>query len=96
MTRGNATRGARKLAGPVGTAAVLLVLGATPLDACPVCFGQSDSPLASATNWGIAVLLLVTGGVLSAFVGFFFYLLKRSRTALEEMGAAPSGPRGGR
>ncbi len=47
--------------------------------ACPVCFGQSDSPLAQGTNSGIYFLLAVTGGVLVAFASFFIYLVRRAR-----------------
>lgn len=72
------------------SAAALLAAVPAPLQACPVCFGQSDSPLASATNWGIVVLLVITGSVLSAFVGFFFYLLRRSRAALDDSAEAVS------
>ena len=47
--------------------------------ACPVCFGQSDSPMAQGVNMGIYVLLGITGGVLAAFATFFIYLIRRAR-----------------
>ena len=47
--------------------------------ACPVCFGNPNSPMAIGASWGILLLLGVTAGVLSAFAGFFLYLMKRSR-----------------
>lgn len=47
--------------------------------ACPVCFGQSDSPLAQGANSGIYFLLAVTAGVLVAFASFFIYLVRRAR-----------------
>ena len=50
--------------------------------ACPVCFGDPNSPMAIGASWGILLLLGVTAGVLSAFAGFFLYLMKRSRMAL--------------
>ena len=50
--------------------------------ACPVCFGDPNSQMAIGASWGILLLLGVTAGVLSAFAGFFLYLMKRSRTAL--------------
>ena len=50
--------------------------------ACAVCFGDPNSPMAIGASWGILLLLGVTAGVLSAFAGFFLYLLKRSRMAL--------------
>ena len=33
--------------------------------ACPVCFGQSDSPLAKAMNLGILAMLVVVAGILA-------------------------------
>lgn len=50
--------------------------------ACPVCFGDPNSPMAIGASWGILLLLGITAGMLSAFAGFFLYLMKRSRMAL--------------
>ncbi len=63
---------------------VMAVALATPRMswACPVCFGDPSSPMALGASWGILLLLGVTAGVLSAFAGFFLYLIKRSRMAL--------------
>ena len=47
--------------------------------ACPVCFGQSDSPMAIATNMGIIAMLVVVAGVLGAFASFFIYLMRRAK-----------------
>lgn len=47
--------------------------------ACPVCFGQSDSPLAWAVNMGVFVMLGFIGAVLSGFAVFFVYLMRRAR-----------------
>ena len=49
--------------------------------ACPVCFGQSDSPMAIATNMGIIAMLVVVAGVLGAFASFFIYLMRRAKLA---------------
>ena len=56
---------------------VLLVMLAIPRAAfaCPVCFGQSDSPMASAANLSILVMLVITAGMLTAFASFFVYLM---------------------
>jgi len=51
--------------------------------ACPVCFGQTDSPLANATNMGIIAMLVIVGGVLSGFAAFIFYLNRRTRLAAD-------------
>lgn len=68
-------------AGLVGLAGVILVPGVA--DACPICFGgDPDSQLAQSVNWAVFLLLGVTGGVLSGFIGFIFHLIKRSRQAL--------------
>jgi len=60
--------------------------------ACPVCFGQSDSPLALGINYGILAMLGFIGSVLVAFASFFIYLVRRAR--LVESGAltAPQAP----
>lgn len=65
----------------------LLVAAPRVAMACPVCFGQSDAPMAKAVNMGIYVLLAVIGGVLAAFASFFIYLVRRAR--LFNDGAVP-------
>jgi hypothetical protein len=52
--------------------------------ACPVCFGQNDSPMANAINMGIIAMLVVVAGVLGAFASFFIYLMRRARLAARE------------
>ena len=52
--------------------------------ACPVCFGQNDSPLATAMNMGIFVMLIVVAGVLAAFAYFFIYLSRRARLVAQQ------------
>jgi hypothetical protein len=52
--------------------------------ACPVCFGQSDSPMAQGVNMGIYFLLAVVVGVLAAFASFFVYLARRAKAFAEE------------
>jgi hypothetical protein len=54
--------------------------------ACPVCFGQSDSPLAWAVNMGVFVMLGFVAVVLSGFAAFFVYLMRRAKRTAE---AAP-------
>ena len=46
--------------------------------ACPVCFGQNDSPLAAAMNQGILLMLGVVALVLGAFASFFIVLIRRA------------------
>jgi hypothetical protein len=64
-------------------AALILAVPRVAL-ACPVCFGQSDSPMASAANLAIIVMLVIVGGVLAAFASFFIYLMRRARMAAEQ------------
>jgi hypothetical protein len=53
--------------------------------ACPVCFGNSDAPMAKATNTGIIFMLGVVALMLAAFASFFVYLIRRaSRTAVPD------------
>ncbi len=56
--------------------------------ACPVCFGNSDSPLAIATNMGIIAMLVVVAGVLGSFASFFIYLNRRARRVAVQEGIA--------
>jgi hypothetical protein len=69
-----------------------LVLAAVPRAAlaCPVCFGQSDSPLAAGTNMAIFFMLGLTGSVLAGFASFIVYLMRRARMMerVEEKGSA--------
>jgi hypothetical protein len=80
---------------------IALVLVGAPRAAlaCPVCFGQTDSPLAVATNMAIFFMLGVTGSVLAAFAGFILYLKRRAGSidAVEALdhGTAAEGARVG-
>jgi len=58
--------------------------------ACPVCFGQNDSPLALGINYGILAMLGFIGSLLLAFASFFIYLMRRAR--LVEAGQAGFSP----
>ena len=52
--------------------------------ACPVCFGDSNAPMAVAMNMGILAMLIVVAGVLGAFASFFIYLIRRARLVEKE------------
>ena len=54
--------------------------------ACPVCFGNSDSPMAIATNMGILAMLVVVAGVLGGFASFFIYLMRRAKRVAAQEG----------
>jgi hypothetical protein len=51
--------------------------------ACPVCFGQNDSPMTNAMNMGIMAMLAVIVAVLGGFATFIIYLVRRGATALD-------------
>ena len=83
----------------------LLALAPRAALACPVCFGQNDSPLTSAMNLGILAMLGVVAAVLAAFATFFVHLMRRARLAAEsdaartgelDPGHAFGSPEGGR
>ena len=73
---------------------ILLMIVAVPRAAfaCPVCFGQNDSPMASAANLSILVMLIITVGVLAAFASFFIYLMRRARLFAERAADSIHGP----
>ncbi len=56
--------------------------------ACPVCFGNSDAPMAIATNMGIIAMLVVVVGMVGAFATFFIYLNRRARRVAAQEGTA--------
>ena len=75
---------------------LLVMLGAPRVVlACPVCFGQNDSPMAQAMNLGIMLMLVVVAGVLAGFAAFFISLVRRARLADPVPGAALVEPQEG-
>ena len=60
--------------------------------ACPVCFGQNDSPMAWGVNMGVFAMLAMTGGVLAGFAAFFVHLMRRARLAADSVMATTPGP----
>ena len=56
-----------------------LVLVANAAMACPVCFGNPDSPLTKGANNGILFLLGVVGLVQIGFVALFVGFWRRAR-----------------
>jgi hypothetical protein len=59
----------------------LIVAAPRAASACPVCFGQSDSPMAYATNMSILVLLGITTVVLGGFGSFIVHLVRKANSA---------------
>ena len=65
------------------TAAFAVVGGSATVLACPQCFGAEETSMIDGTKLGILVLLGLTLTVQGGFVGFFLYLRKRARRAVE-------------
>ena len=63
---------------------VTVLLSAFPRAAlaCPVCFGQSDSPMAAGINYGIYLMLGIIAVLWVAFGSFFIYLWRQSRRSV--------------
>lgn len=72
------------------TAASLVLVPRVAL-ACPVCFGNNDSPLANAMNLGILAMLGVVAAVLSGFAAFIVHLNRRARLVNGESEAVEAG-----
>lgn len=68
------------------TASVLVIPRAAL--ACPVCFGQNDSPMANAMNLGILAMLGIIVAVLGGFATFIIHLIRRERLAAQTFGVA--------
>ena len=77
----------RKVVSAIVVAAVVLGVPRAAL-ACPVCFGNSDAPMAIATNTGIIFMLVIVGAVLGGFASFFIYLMRRAKRVATQEGTA--------
>jgi len=55
--------------------------------ACPVCLGNSDAPMAIATNNGVLFMIGVVVLMLTAFASFFVYLIRRANRVAEQNAA---------
>jgi len=64
----------------LGWLAVGLCCLPQPVQACAVCFGQTDSKMARGLIAGVSVLLLVVLGVLTCFGALFMHIKKRAAT----------------
>ena len=63
--------------------AVAVMIGASNVLACPVCFGAQETSLVDGTKLGVLVMVAVTLVVQGAFVAFFLYLRKRAKRIAE-------------
>ena len=67
-----------------------LAVFAEQAHACSVCFGAPDDPMTKGMNFGILVLLGVTGVVLGVFALFFLKLRAKAKEAAESSAGASS------
>ena len=74
----------------LGLGLVFLALVPDRAWACPVCFGQSDSPAALGVTLAIWMMLGLTVIVLGGFATFFIYLIRRARLAHLMGGSIPN------
>jgi Na+-transporting NADH:ubiquinone oxidoreductase subunit NqrD len=84
----------RRIGGVLRVTTLAMLIGAAPRAAfaCPVCFGNSDAPMAVATNTGIIFMLGIVAVMLTAFASFFIYLIRRAnRLAAEAAQADAAG-----
>ena len=75
--------------------ASLLVSAPRIVLACPVCFGETDAPLANAMKMGIGLMLAVVVALMAAFGTFFVSLVRRAREAEATAARAQSEPQEG-
>jgi Na+-transporting NADH:ubiquinone oxidoreductase subunit NqrD len=72
----------------VGAFALSLIAAPRAALACPVCFGNSDAPMAIATNTGVLFMLGVVAVVLVGFASFFISLIRRANRAAAQTDSA--------
>ncbi len=84
----------RRLARILRVLAAAWLVAAAPRAAfaCPVCFGNSDAPMAVATKTGVFFMLGVVAVMLAAFASFFVYLIRRANRAAAQSAAADAAP----
>jgi hypothetical protein len=68
------------------TLLVTLLLLAAPRAAlaCPVCFGQNETPMGNAIKAGVILMLVLVGLVLAGFAAFIVQLNRRARMFADE------------
>jgi hypothetical protein len=68
---------------PLLLALVLLAAPRVAL-ACPVCFGQNNTPMGNAVKAGVIMMLVLVGLVLTGFGAFIVQLNRRARALAED------------
>ena len=52
--------------------------------ACPVCFGQNNTPMGNAVKAGVILMLILVGLVLTGFGAFIVQLNRRARALADD------------
>ena len=74
----------------LGLATLAMLVVAAGSTACPVCFGDSDEPIAKGIEASVIFMVAVTYGLLSTGVLAFFLLRRRARRLATEQNLNPS------
>ncbi len=65
-------------------AALAAAVAAAPAFACPVCYGETDSPFAKAADLSVLFMMIVTYAVIvGGLVAFFVLRVRARRRALD-------------
>lgn len=75
-----------------GTAVFVAATLAAPALACPVCFGDTDSPMMRGAQLSIVFLAIVTYLLITGGVVVFLVLRRRAVRRLREEGSAAPAP----
>ena len=67
------------------TLAVLMLAAVQGVFACPVCFGDKDSPMTAGMDSAILVMLGITGFMLTLIALFFVMVWRRLKRQNEQM-----------
>lgn len=52
--------------------------------ACPMCFGQNDTPMGNAVKAGVILMLAIVAAVLAGFGAFIVHLNRRARLVADD------------
>ena len=58
-------------------------------DACAVCFGDPESPMAQGVVWGVLVLVAIVGFVLTGITGIAVFWMYRGRRLAQCVNSFP-------
>ncbi len=77
----------------VWCAIVIAAMSPARLQACAVCYGESDAPMARGVTWAILALAGIVACVLSGVVVFFVHTQRKSSAQAKLKASAESNQR---